>query len=100
MVVSHRVPPQRVDLMLFVFKPVEKEYGFAVRLARGTLVYIPGIIANLAPEAISIETPTATLGGRGTRLLARAGEQCGASSHLPSCSWSRGAAGSQPMSWF
>ena len=64
-------PRSRVDLERFVLKPADKQYGFVLRLTRGTLEYISGIIGKLAPEAISIETPTSTIGVRGTRLLAR-----------------------------
>jgi hypothetical protein len=67
-------PRSRVDLERFVLKPADKQYGFVLRLTRGTLEYISGIIGKLAPEAISIETPTSTIGVRGTRLLARVKE--------------------------
>ena len=67
-------PRSRVDLARFVFKPAEKQYGFGLQLARGTLSYVSGIIAKLAPETISIETPTSVLGVRGTRLLVRVAE--------------------------
>ena len=67
-------PRSRVDLAHFIFKPAEKRYGLVLRLARGTLEYISGVTAKLAPEAISIETPTSTIGVRGTRFLARVEE--------------------------
>jgi hypothetical protein len=40
-------------------------------MAQGTLQYISGLIAKLAPAAISIETPTGTIAVRGTRFLLR-----------------------------
>jgi hypothetical protein len=64
-------PRSRVVLAHFVFKPADKQYGFGLSLARGTLEYMSGLIAKLAPEAVSIETPTSTIGVRGTRFLAR-----------------------------
>ena len=64
-------PRSRVVLARFVFKPADKQYGFGLSLARGTLEYMSGLIAKLAPEAVSIETPTSTIGVRGTRFLAR-----------------------------
>ena len=64
-------PKSRIDLERFVFKPADKQYGFVLKLVRGTLEYISGLTAKLAPEAMSIETPTSTIGVRGTRLLAR-----------------------------
>jgi hypothetical protein len=65
-------PNSRLDLARFVFKPAEKEYGFVLRLAYGTLQYISGLTAKLAPAAMAIETPSSTIAVRGTRLLVRA----------------------------
>ena len=65
-------PNSRVDLAHFVFKPVGKDYGFVLRLAYGTMQYLSGLTAKLAPDAMSIETPGATIAVRGTRLLIRA----------------------------
>jgi hypothetical protein len=65
-------PNSRVDLVHFVFKPAEKKYGFVLRLAYGTLQYLSGLTAKLAPDAMSIETPGSTIAVRGTRLLIRA----------------------------
>jgi hypothetical protein len=65
-------PNSRVDLAHFVFKPVDKNYGFVLRLAYGTMQYLSGLTAKLAPDAMSIETPGATIAVRGTRLLIRA----------------------------
>ena len=67
-------PRSRIDLERFVVKPADKQYGFVLRLTRGTLEYISGLIAKLAPQAVSIETPTSTIGVRGTRLLTRVEE--------------------------
>jgi hypothetical protein len=67
-------PRSRVVLARFVFKPADKQYGFGLSLARGTLEYMSGLIAKLAPEAVSIETPTSTIGVRGTKFFARVAE--------------------------
>jgi hypothetical protein len=67
-------PRSRVDLVRFVIKPAEQQYGFVLRLTRGTLEYISGMIGKLAPETISIETPTSTIGVRGTRFFVRVEE--------------------------
>ncbi|HYM01775.1 MAG TPA: FecR domain-containing protein [Stellaceae bacterium] len=68
-------PNSRVDFARFVFKPAEKEYGFVLRLGYGTLQYLSGLTAKLAPDAMSIETPAVTIAVRGTRLLIRAEKQ-------------------------
>lgn len=65
-------PNSRVTIDRFVFIPVEKKYGFVLRLAYGTLQYLSGLTERLAPDAMSIETPGSTIAVRGTRLLIRA----------------------------
>ena len=64
-------PNSRVELARFIFKPAEKQYGFVLRLAYGTLQYLSGLTAKLAPEAMSLETPGSTIAVHGTRLLIR-----------------------------
>ncbi len=64
-------PQSYLMLNEFVFNPKQEEYSFMTKLLRGTLVYLSGIIAKLSPESVSIETPTATVGIRGTRLVIR-----------------------------
>jgi hypothetical protein len=68
-------PSSRLDLARFVFLPAEKKYGFVLRLGYGTLQYLSGLTATLAPDAMSIETPASTIAVRGTRLLIRAEKQ-------------------------
>jgi hypothetical protein len=55
----------------FVFEPAEQRLGMVVRVARGIIGYLSGRMAKLAPGAVRLETPTATLGVRGTYLVAR-----------------------------
>jgi hypothetical protein len=65
-------PSTRVIIPKFVFSPSEQHYGFVLRLIAGSLQYLSGLTAKLSPDSMKIETPTATVGVRGTRLLARA----------------------------
>lgn len=65
-------PSTRVTIPKFVFSPAEQRYGFVLRLIAGSLQYLSGLTAKLSPDSMKIETPTATVGVRGTRLLARA----------------------------
>jgi hypothetical protein len=64
-------PKSQLALREFAFDPYQQKYHFLVRLARGTMLYISGLIAKLSPQSISIETPVATVAVRGTRFLAR-----------------------------
>ena len=65
-------PSSRMTIPRFVFAPAEQHYGFVLRLLTGTMQYLSGLTAKLSPESMKVETPTATVGVRGTRFLARA----------------------------
>jgi hypothetical protein len=43
-------------------------------MLKGTLAYFSGLISKLAPESAHIETPTASIGIRGTKFVARVEE--------------------------
>jgi hypothetical protein len=43
-----------------------------LRLLAGTMQYLSGLTAKLAPDAMKVDTPTAAIGVRGTRFLVRA----------------------------
>jgi len=64
-------PSSETRIDQFAFEPAEKKLGMLLRVTRGLIAYISGRIAKLAPGAARIETPVATLGIRGTRLVAR-----------------------------
>jgi FecR protein len=57
----------RVDT--FTYAPAQKQLGMVVKLLRGLVEYVSGHIAQLAPGAVKVETPTSVIGIRGTRLL-------------------------------
>ena len=65
-------PFSRVTITNFVFAPREEHYNFVLQLLSGTMQYLSGMTTKLSPGAMKIETPTATIGVRGTRFLARA----------------------------
>jgi len=53
----------------FIFRPVENKLSFVVRIIRGTLSFLSGQIAKLSPGSVRLETPSATIGMRGTHVL-------------------------------
>jgi len=53
----------------YYFTPETEEGGFLTRLARGTLVYVSGLIAKVSPESVAVETPVGTIGVRGTKFM-------------------------------
>lgn len=67
-------PSSELALTRFAYAPNDAQLGLGLRLARGVLSYVSGLIAKLAPEAVKLETPTSIIGVRGTHLLLRAGQ--------------------------
>ena len=65
-------PASEVHLRDYVFEPKEARFDFSVYLAKGTAIYSSGKIGKLAPEKVKVDTPTATVGVRGTRFIVTA----------------------------
>lgn len=63
-------PNSRVQFTDFAFAPTEGRLSMVIDFFRGTLLYVSGVIAKLAPEAVKVRTPVATVAVRGTRFLA------------------------------
>jgi hypothetical protein len=64
-------PESRIELSKFVFDPNGNNYGFIARIARGTFLFVTGIIGKLSPQSVTIETPAGSIGIRGTRFLVK-----------------------------
>lgn len=67
-------PGAELRLDEFRFAPASGALALVVRIARGSLEFVSGAIARLRPEAVLVNTPTASLGVRGTRFLVRIDE--------------------------
>ena len=67
-------PNTRLQMKAFIFEPADGRLSSIIEMVKGTILYISGTIAKLAPEAAKIETPRGTIGVRGTRFLVRVGE--------------------------
>jgi len=61
----------RLAIKEFAFKPNEKKLSLVARIYQGTVSFLSGQIAKLAPRQVHIETPSATVGVRGTHVLVR-----------------------------
>ena len=61
-------PDSSIDMQEFRFDPHNQDYSLVCRMLRGTFIFISGLIAKLAPDAVKIETPDGTVAIRGTRL--------------------------------
>lgn len=67
-------PESRLLLRSFRFSPSEGKFDLVTRISRGTMAYLSGLIGKLAPEKARFETPTATIGIRGTRFALKVGD--------------------------
>ncbi len=67
-------PSSSLVLQDFVFSPNEGKLGLWVRLSKGTMAYLSGLIGKLAPEKARFDTPLATIGIRGTHFAVKAAD--------------------------
>jgi hypothetical protein len=55
----------------FIFAPRQGKFSIVLRMLKGTAAYLSGLISKLAPESAHIETPTASIGIRGTKFIVK-----------------------------
>jgi len=67
-------PGSRLVLRSFLFSTKEGTFDLVARITCGTMAYLSGLIGKLAPEKARFETPTATIGIRGTRFAVKVEE--------------------------
>ena len=59
----------------FVFAPRQEKFAIVLRMIKGTAAYLSGLISRLAPESTHFETPSASIGIRGTHFLVKVEEK-------------------------
>jgi hypothetical protein len=62
-------PNSILSLERFEFDPTTNDGRFDAQLRRGTLAVVSGRIAKKTPQAMTVRTPSATLGVRGTEFV-------------------------------
>ena len=62
-------PNSILSLERFEFDPTTNDGRFDARLRRGTLAVVSGRIAKKSPQAMTVRTPSAILGVRGTEFV-------------------------------
>lgn len=67
-------PDSRLDLKQFHFDSTTQDGGLLVSLLRGSLRMVSGLIGKTNPDAVRVDTQTATIGIRGTDFIVSAGE--------------------------
>jgi hypothetical protein len=68
-------PDTEITIDEYLYVPAQGKLGLVAKLAKGSLNYISGVIAKLRPEAVSVVTPSGTIGIRGTRFAAKVEEK-------------------------
>jgi len=61
-------PQTTIELSRFVYAQSDSQFSFVLKVVRGVVAYVSGRIAKLSPDAVRLETPSAIIGVRGTRL--------------------------------
>lgn len=67
-------PETELTVDEYLYQPAQGRLKMGTRMSRGTLNYVSGVIAKLQPEAVSVNTPTGTIGVRGTQFLLKVEE--------------------------
>jgi hypothetical protein len=67
-------PSSEVRVDRFAYASADGSLGLVLKIVRGVTAYVSGRIAKLAPDSVRLETPSAIVGVRGTRLVIRAGD--------------------------
>ncbi|HEX7868071.1 MAG TPA: FecR domain-containing protein [Variovorax sp.] len=68
-------PSSRLDLKEFHFDGTTRDGGMLLSLLRGSMRMITGLIGKTNPDAVRVETQTATIGIRGTDFIVQADGQ-------------------------
>ncbi len=58
----------------YQYAPASGAFGLVIGMVRGSLEFVSGAIARLRPESVRVQTPSATLGVRGTHFLVKVEE--------------------------
>lgn len=67
-------PNASLSLQNFSYDPTTREGSVLVAIARGAMRMVSGLIARSDPRQVRIQTPTATVGIRGTDVIVDVGE--------------------------
>ena len=57
-----------IELSQYLFDPKQAKYDFSLYVKKGSAIYSSGKLGKLAPDAVNLKTPRATVGIRGTRF--------------------------------
>lgn len=72
----------------FIYEPEKENLSLVTKISQGSLLFVSGTIAKLKPEQVKIETPSTTIGVRGTRFVVEVDDDICIS--IPECLEKRG----------
>jgi len=64
-------PNTEITIDEFLYAPSKEQLSLSAKINKGTMEYVSGVIAKLKPQAVSIKTPTGTIGVRGTHFMVK-----------------------------
>ena len=64
-------PNSELILDEYLYAPGSGDLKLGLNFLKGSLHYVSGVIAKLRPDAVSIKTPSSTIGVRGTQFVAK-----------------------------
>ncbi len=64
-------PDTELTVDEYIYAPNKGNLKLGASLAKGTLAYLSGAIAKIKPDAVSVKTPTGTIGVRGTHFVVK-----------------------------
>lgn len=64
-------PDTELTVDEYVYAPNKGNLKLGASLAKGTLAYLSGAIAKIKPDAVTVKTPTGTIGVRGTHFVVK-----------------------------
>jgi len=64
-------PDSTILIDEYVFAPRQGKFSIVLRMVKGTAVYLSGLISKLAPDSARFETPSASVGIRGTKFAVK-----------------------------
>jgi hypothetical protein len=62
-------PDTELTVDEYIYSPAKDELKLSVRMTKGTLDYLSGVIAKLKPDAVTIKTLAGIIGVRGTQFV-------------------------------
>jgi len=68
-------PDTELTVDEYLYAPSQGKLKLGSKLAKGSMNYLSGVIAKLQPDAVSVTTPTGTIGVRGTQFAVKVEEE-------------------------